>query len=210
MDRIVDLDEVKELAQDAYYDLWNAARAVGRELKIYLHWTAGGYYTTYSHYHFNITGDGKIHQTAPLNQIVSGTWRRNTGSISITLCAARNAYCTASGRVDLGDCPPTDDQIEAMAQLTATLCEALDIADENGNIFIKNVMTHGEAANNEDGEWIHEPYAVWSYPQPSDGDTRWDLAVLHEDDEWRSGGQTLRGKTIWYIINWRERGVSGD
>ena len=27
---------------------------------------------------------------------------------------------------------------------------------------------------------------------------RWDLAVLKNDDEWMSGGDTLRGKAIFY------------
>jgi len=62
-------------------------------------------------------------------------------------------------------------------------------------------MTHGEAADNEDGLYCHEPYAVWSDPQPSDGITRWDLAVLKDGDEWRSGGDTIRGNAIWIQQN---------
>lgn len=182
------LDEIRAATLAAKNNIWAAAKSMGRDPKIYLHWTAGTYNTTYPDYHINITGDGEVIQTRELTDIVSATWHRNTGSISLALCCAYNATPN-----DLGEYKPTDIQIEAMAQIIAVMASALDIP-----IDYVHVMTHGEAANNEDGEYITEPYAIWSDPQPADGDTRWDLAILHPGDEWRSGGIILRGKAKYY------------
>lgn len=189
----VSLEEAKADILDAYDYIWDNARAYNRDVKIYLHWTAGTYDTTFEDYHYCILGDGTIVQTADLFSPVSSTYRRNSGSLSIALCCAYNAVCYADGNYDLGDYPPTEAQIEAMSQLIAVAADALDLT-----IDLDRVMTHGEAANNEDDISPHEPYAVWSDPQPSDGITRWDLAVLQDGDAFRSGGDTLRGNALWY------------
>ena len=67
--------------------------------------------------------------------------------------------------------------VEKMAETVAYLCHYLDITNDK-----QHVLTHGEAANNEDGIYCHEPYACWSDPQPSDGITRWDLEFLGTDE----------------------------
>ena len=193
MYQVVSLEEAKSLISDAYDYLWDNARAYGRDVKIYLHWTAGGYDATFDDYHFCILGDGTIVYTGDLFSPVSSTYRRNSGSLSISLCAAYDAVCYEDGTYDLGPCPPTEAQIKSMSMLIAEAANALDLTiDKN------RVMTHGEAANNEDDIAPHEPYAVWSDPQPADGITRWDLAVLQDGDAWRSGGDTLRGNAIFY------------
>lgn len=193
MDKIVTLEEAKDIIADGYDYIWDNAKAYGRNAKIYNHWTAGGYSTLFPDYHFCITGDGKIHQTADIFSPVSSTYMRNSGSLAISLCAAYNATCTLEGDYDLGPCPPTESQIECLSMLNAVAATVLGIEPT-----IDGIMTHGEAADNEDDIAPHEPYAVWSDPQPSDGITRWDLAVLQSGDEWRSGGDTIRGNTIWY------------
>lgn len=184
----MNLETIRTAALEAKDNIWAAARSMGRDPKIYLHWTAGAYHTTYRDYHVCISGDGEVIQTREITDIVSATWHRNTGSISLALCCAYDATPD-----DLGSYPPTDIQIEAMAQIIAVIANALNIP-----IDIRHVLTHGEAADNEDGEAITEAYAVWSDPQPADGDTRWDLAILHPGDAWRSGGDILRGKALYY------------
>ena len=195
---LVKIEEIAELARMQYYDIWNDAESVGRDPKIYCHWTAGGWYQLFGDYHINIDGDGSVYlSTRNLATVLPATYCRNTGSIAITLCSAVGAQCWADGTVDLGTNPPTDKQINAMSMTIAHLAKALNLT-----IDIAHVMTHGEAANNEDGLYLHEPYAVWSDPQPSDGITRWDLAVLKEGDQFRSGGDQLRGNAIWYQHNY--------
>lgn len=178
------LNEIRTATLYAKDNIWAAARSLGRDPKIYLHWTAGTYNTTYNDYHINITGDGEVIQTHDLTDIVEATWRRNTGSIALTLCCAYDAKPD-----DLGEYSPTDIQIEAMAQIVAVIAEALDIP-----IDIQHVMTHGEAADNLDGYEASPPYG------PDNGCERWDLAQLHTGDTWESGGDILRGKAIYYQL----------
>ena len=151
---------------------------------VYLHWTAGKYFTTFHEYHYCIDGDGEIISTKPLNKVPSATWNRNTGSIAISLCC-----CYDATTADLGDYPPTDAQIESAAQLMAAISDVFDIPIDSDHF-----MTHGEVAD-IDGYGIHD----------SDPDMRWDLHILHTGDEWGSGGDILRGKALWYQN--RERGI---
>lgn len=60
MMREVTLQELKNMARAAYNDLWTAARNMGRDVKLYCHWTGGDYYTKFSDYHVNIDGDGRV------------------------------------------------------------------------------------------------------------------------------------------------------
>ena len=57
--REVTLEEIKNLAREAYWDLWNGAKSLGRDVKLYIHWTGGRYNQTFSDYHINITGEGR-------------------------------------------------------------------------------------------------------------------------------------------------------
>lgn len=178
------LEELRREASEAKYDIWAAARNYGRDPKIYLHWTAGRYDQCFSDYHYCITGDGVIHKMRDLTDTVSATYMRNSGSISIALC------CAWGASPDNLETPPTQEQIEVMAQMVAVLTDALGLSTD-----IEHVMTHAEAADNLDGYNACDPYG------PENGCERWDLAILKAGDEWMSGGDILRGKAIWYEQN---------
>ena len=198
MSRKVTLDELSIIASNCSESIWAEAQSQGREPKIYLHWTAGGYNSIFNDYHINITGDGAIYITSEdLSEVKNHTWRRNTGSIGIALCC-----CGGGGSVNLGSCPPTAEQIEAVAQVIDRVATALWLTIDK-----KHVMTHGEAANNEDGDSsCHNPYAWWN-DSYGDGDTRGDLEYLGTPESPRynpfatdgsRGGDVLRGKANWY------------
>lgn len=182
--REVTLQELKQLARESYHDLWAGAKSMGRDVKLYLHWTAGSYDQLFDEYHVSITGDGRVWvSTDNLAEVKAATYRRNTGSVAIALCCALDAV----GENDLGPCPPTEPQINAMAQVVCVLADALDLT-----IDLQRVMTHAEAADNKDGEWCHESYG------PDSTVERWDLLVVHEGDERWSGGDVMRGNANWY------------
>lgn len=157
-------------------------------VKVYIHWTAGDYDTTFDDYHFCITGDGDIKNTRDLRSIPSATWKRNTGSIAIAICACKGAeaYAGSPNYARLGDFPPTDDQLDACALLMAAISDVFDIP-----IDIEHFLTHGEAADNADGEYYHEPYGQDSTCE------RWDLAVLDDGTTWGEGGNILRGMAAY-------------
>lgn len=194
--RQVTIDELRQLASDARESIWAQAEAYDREPKIYLHWTAGHYGQYYlNDYHVAIDYDGKIYVDSPLDEVLAHTWKRNTGSVGITL-----ACCVGATSADLGDEPPTNAQIEAMAQAIVAVADGLWLT-----IDINHVMTHGEAADNEDGIEPHEEYG------PKTTVERWDLEYLGTDESptfepWATdgsrGGDVLRGKAQWYRNLW--------
>ena len=47
--RNITLKEAYEMARNSYEDIWDSADSVGRDVKIYLHWTAGHYHQPYTH-----------------------------------------------------------------------------------------------------------------------------------------------------------------
>ena len=194
----VNLKELKKVFEDSREEVWQAAKAAGHEPKIYIHWTAGRYDKCFTDYHVNITGAGNIYiSTDNMSTVLSHTWRRNSGSIGIALCCAYGADSTG-----LGSYPPTAKQIEVIAQVIDVVAEALWLTIDK-----KHVMTHGEAANNEDGDFsYHKPYAWWN-DSYGDGDTRGDLEYLGTSESpkynpWATdgsrGGDVLRGKANWY------------
>ena len=88
--REVSIDELRQLAEAAREDIWEAAREHGREPKVYLHWSAGHHFQKFDDYHVNITGDGKIYvSTDNLADVLAHTYYRNSGSVGISLCAAQ-------------------------------------------------------------------------------------------------------------------------
>lgn len=183
----VTLKELKQMADEARENLWNIAKYVGREPKIILHWSAGHYHQFYDDYHINIDADGSIYvSTDDLSEVLPHTWRRNTGAVGVSL-----ACCAFATSNNLGDEPPTNIQIETLARVIAVLAKAFWLT-----IRIENIMTHGEAADNMDGCYEHEPYG------PDNGCERWDLAILSNEDEWKSGGNIIRGKAKWYQENY--------
>lgn len=190
--REIDLMELRSMADDARDDIWQIASNLGREPKIYLHWSAGHHFQTFDDYHINITGDGKIYaSTDNLADILAHTYHRNSGAVGISLCC-----CVGATTGDLGDEPPTAAQIESMAQ---AICEV-----SNGlwlTIDVPHVMTHGEAADNIDGLFLHDPYGCMTTCE------RWDLQYLGTDEspvyltnyaDPGTGGNVLRGKANWY------------
>lgn len=187
----VTLEDLKGMVENARDAIWEQAKSQGRNPKVYLHWSAGRYDSVFDDYHINITGAGKIFVTTnDLSEIKSHTWRRNTGSIGISLCCAYNATS-----YDLGEYAPTDIQIETIAKVIDVVATGLWLT-----INKEHVLTHGEAADNEDGIWCHDPYG------PKNGCERWDLEFLETSespkydpwDEEHRGGSILRGKAIWY------------
>lgn len=190
--REVTLEELSTMASDAREAIWSLAQDYGREPKIYLHWTAGHYHQKFDDYHVNIDQDGRIFvSTDDLSDVLAHTWRRNSGSVGITLDC-----CAGATSDDLGSEPPTLKQIESMAQCIQVVADALWLT-----IDIKHVMTHGEAADNVDGLNTHEDYGPQSTVE------RWDLQFLGTDespeyttdyDDPATGGNVLRGKALWY------------
>jgi hypothetical protein len=173
--RKVTLAELRDLALLAKSDLWRQAQNLGRDVKLYLHWTAGHYGQFFDSYHINIDADGGIYlSTDDLSEIKSHTWNRNTGAVGIALACAYNA-----STVNLGPEPPTAAQIEATAQVVAVLAAALDLTIDR-----QRVMTHAEAADEDD-------YG------PATTCERWDLWFLPGMAR-GSGGEVLRGKASWY------------
>lgn len=188
----VTLGEIRDLAYAAKDNIWNKARSLDRDVKIYLHWSAGRYDQIFDDYHINITGDGGIYATTEdFSETLAHTWKRNTGAFGISLCCCY--LCTSN---DLGPYAPTEQQIDFMAQVGCVVADAWDLT-----IDLPRIMTHGEAADNEDGLNIHEDYG------PKNGCERWDLEFLGIENstyfnpyatDGSRGGDILRGKMNWY------------
>lgn len=200
--RKVTLKELKNLALESKAQLWRQAKALHRDVKLYLHWSAGHYGQFFDDYHINIDANGDIYAAIDdLADLKNHTYLRNTGSVGITL-----ACCAGASSNDLGDEPPTKEQIESMARVIAVLADALDLT-----IDIDRVMTHGEAADNADG--IYPNYEYNGHPNgmygPKHGCERWDLTILQNGDTWGSGGDILRGKANWYRKEYAD-GVEHD
>lgn len=190
--RQVTVEEVRDMAENCRESIWEQARAYGREPKIYLHWTAGHYGQYYlNDYHIAIDADGSIYVDHDLDEVLAHTYHRNSGAVGITL-----ACCVGATSDDLGSEPPTNAQIEAMAQVIVAVADGLWLTiDKN------HVLTHGEAADNEDGIYPHDPYG------PKADCQRWDLEYLGTNEspsfnpyatDGSRGGDVLRGKAIWY------------
>ncbi|MEG6585782.1 N-acetylmuramoyl-L-alanine amidase [Dendrosporobacter sp. 1207_IL3150] len=186
--RKINLDELRIMAENAKAGLKTVAENLGRPVKIYIHWSAGHYDQYYNDYHINIGKNGELFvSTDDFNEYKLHTYHRNSGAVAISAACAYNAHSAN----DLGPEPPTDYQIEGIAQSLAVLTKALDIPIDN-----KHVMTHAEAADNLDGDFRwHEPYG------PASTVERWDFWVIKEGDEPGSGGDILRGKGVWYCNN---------
>lgn len=166
-----------------------AAEAVGEIDHIYLHWTAGHYEHCYDDYHICIGEHGEIHYMAySLTERLAHTWNRNGNAIGIALCCAVGASCDADGHIDFGPEPPTPEQIDAMAQVVAVLCDELNLP-----IDISRVMTHAEAAD------------IDGYG-PADTCERWDLWRLSDSPgsgALKDGGAIIRGKALYWWNKWR-------
>lgn len=203
--REISLEEVAALARRSKKDLYDIND--GECPQIVMHWSAGHYDQLFpDHYHFCITGDGEIYTACDnLSEPLNHTWLRNTGTIGIALCCCFDG-CTD----DLGPEPPTNTQIERIAQLGAVLVDVLNIPND-----IQHVMTHAEAADNcDDDPYFNEPDEYGESrlygPQNPCSDMRWDLQFLGTEEspeyiidhsDLRTGGNVLRGKIEWYRHN---------
>jgi len=172
-----------------------AQAAKGNIDHVYIHWTAGHYGQQFPDYHILIDKDGSLYATVDdLTTHLNHTYMRNTGTVAIGALCAYQAHSTT----DLGPEPPTDAQIEAIAQVIAVLSDELELP-----IDIQHFMTHAEAADNMDG--LNPGYEPNGYPDgkygPANSVERWDFWVARAKDAPGSGGGLLRGKAIWYLHN---------
>lgn len=171
----VSLEQIKQLAIKSKEAIWQQAQSVGRDVILYLHWSAGHYGQFFEEYHINIDYDGNMYaSTDDLAEIKAHTWRRNTGAIGITLACCYNATTN-----DFGPEPPTEQQVETMAQVVAVLCKTLDLT-----IDAARVMTHAEAADldNYGPATTCERWDLWFLPGVAKGE----------------GGNTIRSKACHY------------
>ena len=193
--------ELEALAGEYRENIQATAEYIGREIKVYLHWSAGHYGQYWDDYHVQIDKDGEIYVIGDgeLDDVLAATWKRNSGSVSISILG-----CVGATADDLGQESPTPLQIDGMAQAIAALCNGLWLTIDK-----QRVLTHGEAADNEDGVYAHEPYG------PKNGCERWDLEYLGTEESpcynpWAEdgtrGGDVLRGKANWYRNFWKDNG----
>ena len=195
-------------------------RTMAREARngiktIYMHWTAGHYGQDYDDYHLCIDRDGTVYVNCKhFTEYKTHTWMRNHCAIGIALCCGVDARCWLPdgcegfevekayenchyakpdcALIDYGPEPPTDIQIEVLADVVAILCEELELP-----ITYETVQTHCEAA-------FEDAYG------PGDGgsDMRWDLWFLPDINLYGAlapGGERLRGKALFYQ-NLRDQG----
>lgn len=147
--------------------------------KITLHWSAGDYDTCYGDYHISITGDGRYF--TPVDSFdtkLEHTWNDNKNNIGICINGLRGSYLNSESDYSLGDCPPTEAQIEALVECVYTILRATGIP-------VDEVRTHAERA-------LEKGYG----PYQGDSDTRWDLWFLREGDKHGRGGDEIRQKLI--------------
>lgn len=159
-----------------------AEEAAGAIDHIFLHWSAGHYNNPSPKYHLSINGDGRILLAMPLTEIGEHTWRQNTGSVAVSILCCVEAVAYADGRIDFGPEPPTEAQVETMAQVVAALCLGLGLPCD-----YDHVRTHAEQAD------------IDGYG-PSSTFERWDLWGLSGVPAGQ-GGEVLRGKAVWYQQN---------
>lgn len=193
--------EIYDAAKRAKADLWDLAESRGRDVKLYLHWTAGDYYTNYRDYNISINAEGGLYLSDDdLSDVLDHTYYRNSGAIGITMNCA--AHATPE---DLGSYPPTKKQIDGMAKVICVLADALDLTIDK-----QHVLTHGEAADNEDGlDLYYGDYTGYennTYGPKSNVD-RWDLEFLGTaespiynpyDETGHRGGDIIRGKANYF------------
>ena len=192
---MVDLDDLTYLMNLAYAAksrLYELAEANNKPVQLVLHWNAGKYTQSFEDYHINIDGDGDIHvMEEDFAHSLPHNYMKNSAAIGISLSCAYNATTE-----DLGDYPPTEAQIEAMAKIIAVLSEALEI-----DIDIHHVVTHGESADGLDYDICYNDPTNFpnNHYGPQSTCERWDLQKLRDSEEYTTdyddpmtGGNQLR------------------
>jgi hypothetical protein len=152
--------------------------------KIFLHWTAGEYMSTYGTYHTIFTGDGKTHRKASYNTFRDGhTWGRNNEGVALSIAAlgGKTSRGLNPSEHDHGPFPIKDIQLDAMAEEIARLALAWDW--KKSDIKLGRVYTHAEIAREE-----RPPYG----PRSGDPQTKWDLWNLKSGGPLWSGGNIIR------------------
>ena len=191
--REVTLQELKQIVANSFQGLNDSAYNQGRCIKIYDHWSAGHYGQFFDDYHINIDSDGSIHLSCEdLSEVLAHTYHRNSGAVGIAL-----ACCVGANTNGLGNEPPTNEQLEMLYQVNAVVLKELYLPADK-----EHLMTHGEAADNEDGLVLSDPYG------PNSTVERWDLEYLgtKESPSYNPaskngdrGGDIIRGKTEYYL-----------
>lgn len=175
--RKVTIHELRQVARD-YADAGIS--------KIYCHWSAGRYNNPEPAYHISIVEDGTIYLMHDLDEHLAATWKRNSGSVAVSMMCCYDAICYGRNSVDFGSEPPTMAQVSAMAKVVCVLCEELGLSMD-----YEDVKTHAEAAD-IDGYGVDD----------DDPEMRWDLLLLRDSDgEYKPGGQVIRGMAIWFHYN---------
>jgi hypothetical protein len=144
-----------------------------------LHWTAGNYTQTSSHYHFCITydkttGKAKVIQVRSVYERGEHIWHRNTGLVGFSICAEYSAAY-----------PTQKVQKEALAKAVAEFCFIFDI-DPDEQYQAKDLNTPG-VWYNIDRVADHATYAkidkygkvdITKYYDEVKGKIRWYLSKL--------------------------------
>lgn len=156
--------------------------------KIYLHWTATAYdWVRSGIYHTIVSGDGKLHRMHDYSMdLPAHTYQRNHSSIGIS-CACMG------GEPDPWSLPPTPAQLEAMCQEVARVAKVWGWTQEQ--ITIQHILTHAEAASNQDGWIAHENYGPVAWGGTGE---RWDFMQLTANGA-DNAGDVLRRKILGYF-----------
>jgi hypothetical protein len=170
--------------------------------KIFLHWTAGTYTSTYGTYHTIFTGDGKAHRKASYDTFRNGhTWGRNDEGVALSIAALGDK--TSQGRWpnedDHGKYPIKSVQIQSMAEEIARLAIAWDW--KKSDIKLGRVYTHAEIAREES-----PPYG----PGSKDPQTKWDLWNLKSGGPVWSGGKIIRNLAKKYYDKMKSTVATGE
>ena len=123
----------------------------GRLDRIYLHWSAGDYSTTFPAYHYCITWDGEAASVVNTHDLranmrdvyfdddrpyAAHTARRNAYAAGLSVMGMQGAT-----PANFGEFPLREECLDAMCLLAAEISDAFDI-----DVDEKYIMTHAEAA----------------------------------------------------------------
>lgn len=196
--RVITEAEVKEMAR----------KARGYIHRIYLHWSGGHYGLNEDAYHLCVDKGGQVYvNCSDFSEKKEHTWLRNSNTMAISMLCGYGGDCWPPGNgnvrtmkavyvgdgsatpddaiIRLGDEPPTMKQIEAMAKMTAIICEELGLVIDKDN-----VQTHCEIAFKDHyGPGSGDPYTKWDL---------WFLPDYINGGTLLPGGAMLRGKALFY------------
>ncbi|AOO17005.1 hypothetical protein RW220110_013 [Cyanophage S-RIM12_RW_22_0110] len=155
------------------------ANGGGLNKQIYMHWTAGGYNWKNGPYHTTVQGNGDLYKHKPYDQHTAHTYYRNTGNVGLSVAAMKDYNWNSFA--------PKPKQLEAMTAEAAVIAKGWGW--KPGDVSIRNVMTHAEAASNKDGRSPHDNYGPTWWGGTGE---RSDLHKLKGSDKDGTGGDKLR------------------